>query len=230
MRVTIVLTTGAFLHDKPKGRDDIEVGYFETPFASDIEVFEDSSTAKSSFQKKLGNGNHTIEVEHLAKDGSLMKPVSPTISYEYDILKKNDLYDDDDAVIPTYNRTEYDCILHFNSGEFRSYDVRERKFTEHKLSDNSSTGTAAKETRPIANEIHVDYIVADGETLRLRGDKGDVWSSSLVTSGTKEVVVRLLTDDSLNESYHKKALDHKVQHYYLPNSDPPPMDGPRGGG
>ena len=230
MRVTIVLTTGAFLPAEPKGRHDIEVGYFETPLASDIEVFEDSSTAKSSFQRKLGKGNDTIEVEHLAKDGTVMKPVRPTISYEYDILKKNDLYDDDDAVIPTFKRAEYDCILRFNSGEFRSHDVRERKFTEHKLSDNRSTGTPAKETRRIANEIHVDYLLADGETLRLRGSKGDVWSSSWVTSGAKEVVVRLLTDDSLNESYQKKALAHKCPHYYLPNSDPPPMDGPRGGG
>jgi len=231
MRVTIVLTTGAFLPAEPKGRDDIEVGYFETPFASDIEVFEDSSTAKSSFQGKLGNGNDTIEVEHLEKDGvTVMTPVRPTISYEYDILKKNDLYDDDDAVIPTFKRKEYDCILRFNSGEFRSHDVRERKFTEHKLSDNSSTGTPAKETRRIANEIHVDYLLADGETLRLRGSSGDVWSSSWVTSGTKEVVVRLLTDDSLNESYQKTALAHNCPHYYLPNSDPPPMDGPRGGG
>jgi len=230
MRVTIVLLTGAFLPPEQEGQDYIDVGYFETPFATDIDVFEDSRTARSSPQGKLGKGNHRIEVEHLERDGAVKKSVKPTISYQHDILKKNDLYDDDDAVIPTFKTAAYDCILRFNSGEFRSHDVKERHFTEHKLSDDSSTGAPKKKTRRIANEIHVDYVLADGETLRLRGSKGDVWSSSGVTSGTKEVVVRLLTDDSLNESYHKNALDHKVPHYYLPNSDPPPMDGPRGGG
>src|SRR5215510_461738 len=230
MRVTIVLTTGAFF-PQDKKQDYIEVGYFETPGASDIEMFEDGRSAKSSFQGKLGKGNHTIEVEHLRKDGvTVMKPVKPTISYEYDILKKNDLYDDDDTVIPTFKTAEYDCILRFNSGEFRSHDVKERRFTEHKLSDDTSTGALPKKTRPIANEIHVDYKLADGEVLRLRGRGGDLWSSSSVSSGTKTVMVRLLTDDRLNSDYHKRALAHKVQHYYLPNSDPPPMDGPRGGG
>jgi hypothetical protein len=106
--------------------------------------------------------------------------------------------------------------------------VRSRRFTEHQLSNDSPTGND-KVTRAIANVIHVDYNLADGETLRLRGRGGDVWSSSSVAGGTKRVVVRLLTDHRLNEAYHKRALDHRVKHYYLPNSDPPPMDGPRGG-
>jgi len=224
MRVTIVLDTGAFFPPEVKDQTYIDVGYFQTPGATDIEVSEDGSIAKSSFKGKLGQGNHRIEVEHLERDGvTVKKQVRPSNSYLRDILKKDDLYDA--AGIPNFKTAVYDCILRFNSGDFRSDDVRPRRFTEHQLSNDSPTGKD-KTTRPIANVIHVDYNLADGETLRLRGQKADVWSSSLVPSGTKTVVVRLLTDHTLNGSYHKKALDHRVQHYYLPNSDPPPMDGP----
>jgi hypothetical protein len=228
MRVTIVLDTGAFFPPERNDQTYIDVGYFETPGATDIEVSYDGSVAKSSFQGKLGKGNQRIEVEHLDRDGVTVKrPVKSSNSYERDILKKDDLYDA--TGIPVFKTAAYDCILRFNSGDFKSDDVRPRRFTEHQLSNDSPTGKD-KTTRAIANVIHVDYNLADGETLRLRGPKGDLWSSASVPSGTKTVVVRLLTDHSLNSAYHKKALDHKVQHYYLPNSDPPPMDGPRGSG
>ena len=224
MRVTIVLDTGAFFPPELKDQPYIDVGYFETPGAADIEVSEDGRIAKSSSQGKLGKGNNRIEVEHLEKDGvTVKKPVKPSNSYQRDILKKDDLYDA--TGIPVFKTAEYDCILRFNSGDFKSEDVRPRRFTEHQLSNDSPTGND-KMTRPIANVIHVDYNLADGETLRLRGRGGDIWSSSSVAPGTKTVVVRLLTDDTLNPAYHKRALDHRVQHYYLPNSDPPPMDGP----
>jgi len=221
MRVTIVLDTGAFFPPELKDQTYIDVGYFQTPGAADIEVSEDGNI---TFQGKLGRGNQRIEVEHLEKDGvTVKKPVKPSNSYHRDILKKDDLYDA--TGMPVFKTAEYDCILRFNSGDFKSDDVRPRRFTEHQLSNGSPTGKD-KMTRPIANVIHVDYNLADGETLRLRGRGGDIWSSSSVASGTKTVVVRLLTDKRLNEAYHNRALDHRVQHYYLPNSDPPPMDGP----
>lgn len=224
MRVTIVLDTGAFFPPELKDQTFIDVGYFETPGAADIEVSEDG---RITFQGKLGKGNHRIEVEHVEKDGvTIRQPVNPTNSYQRDILKKDDLYGA--TGIPMFKTAEYDCILRFNSGDFKGEDVKPRTFTEHQLSTGNPTGNK-KTTRPIANVIHVDYDLAAGEALRLRGRGGNLWSSSSAAPGTKTVVVRLLTDDTLNPAYHKRALDHRVQHYYLPNSDPPPMDGPRGG-
>jgi hypothetical protein len=224
MRVTIVLTTGAFFPTDDKNPNHIDVGYCETPHASDIDVFEDGNPARPPHIKKLGKGNIKIAVEHLEKDGVTVKqPVKLSQSFNRDILKKDDLYIA--AEIPAFNEKEYDCIVRFHSGEFTSADVRPRRFTEHRLSDDRPTGND-KTTKAIANEIHVAYDVADGEVLRLRAPGHNVWSTASVKSGTASVVVKMLTDDTLNPRYHKRALLHKGQHYYLPNSDPPPMDGP----
>ena len=131
--------------------------------------------------------------------------------------------------LPAFKPEAYDCILRFHSGHFNSADVRPRRFTEHWLSNNGLTGKE-KLTRAIANEIHIEYDIADGEVLRLRREDGEeVWSSSSVGRETERVIVKILADDSLNPSYHKKALDHKGLCYYLPNSDRPPMNGNKGG-
>ena len=224
MRVTIVMTTGAFFPTGDKKQSHIDVGYCETPHASDIDVFEDGKPAHPPHVKKVGSGNIRIDVEHLEKDGvTVKKPVNPTQSYVRDILKKDDLYKL--AEIPAFDEKYYDCIVRFHSGEFKSVDVRPRRFTEHRLSDDRPTGND-KTTRAIANEIHVEYDLADGEVLRLQAPGKTVWSTASVKKGTASVVVKMLTDDTLNRRYHKKALLHKGQNYFLPNSDPPPMDGP----
>ena len=226
MRVTIVLTTGAFFPKDDKDQTYFDVGYFETPGRSDIEVSEDGNMVQPQIARKIGRGNVRIEVEHVEKDGITVKePVNPSASFDRDIMKKDDLYGPNE--IPAFIKAAYDCIMRFHSGDFSSADVKPRRFTEHLISDDRQQ--ADKMTRAIANEIHVDYDLAAGETLRLQGPGAkEVWSITPDGSGTKNVVVKILTDDSLNLQYHKRALDHKAQHYYVPNSDPPPMDGPLG--
>ncbi|HSB08132.1 MAG TPA: hypothetical protein VLM38_01365 [Blastocatellia bacterium] len=225
MRVTIVLLTGGFFPPERNDQTFLDVGYFETPGPTDIEVSEDGQIAQPQPHRKLGRGNKRIDVQHIENDGvTVKKPVNPSDSFKNDILKKDKLYAAADA--PAFIKTAYDCVLRFHSGDFSSADVRDRSFTQHSLSDDSLTGIVVS-TENIANEIHVDYDLADGETLRLQGPGGnEIWSSSSVGTGTKSVVLRFLTDDLLNPVYHKQALAHKVQHYYLPNSDPPPMNGP----
>lgn len=224
MRVTIVLTTGAFFPTDDKNPTHIDVGYCETPHASDIDVFEDGQPAQPPHVKKLGKGNIRIDVEIVEKGGGrAKKPVKQSQSYLDDILKKTDLYKPVEC--PVFDEKYYDCIVRFHSGDFKSAKVTPRRFTEHRLSDDQPTGKD-KTTKDIANEIHVEYNLADGEVLRLQAPGKTVWSTTSVKSGTASVVVKMLTDDTLNPRYHKKALLHKAQHYYLPNSDPPPMDGP----
>ncbi|HSE37518.1 MAG TPA: hypothetical protein VLG74_09470 [Blastocatellia bacterium] len=192
------------------------------PSSNDIEVFEDGKPVPGAM---LARG--TINVEHLERDGVTVKqPVKRSSWFELDLLRKDDLYPP--AERPDFKEDQYDCILHFRSGDFNSADVRTRRFTQHLVQGDTPTG-ADKWTKAIANEIHVEYDIADGEVLSLRGPGGDVWSSKSVASGTKRVIVKIKTDRSLNGDYHKKALDHKGSHYYLPNSDPPPMNGNNGG-
>ncbi|HSB08130.1 MAG TPA: hypothetical protein VLM38_01355 [Blastocatellia bacterium] len=229
MRVTIILETGAFLHDVEEGKPFIRVGYFETPFASDIEVHdENGQKVQPPPDEKLGKGNKTIEVEHVQADGTVKKGLDRSPSFQrHLLLKEGDLYAK--GQVPDFIETAYDCIFHFHSGKFESAKVKERRFTKHRVTDDGDEQDD-KHTRPIANEILVHYNLRDGEILRLRRANGTiVWSSESVDSRNKSVEVRLKTDDSLKPSYHKKALKHVGPHYYLPNSDPPPMDSSRGG-
>lgn len=234
-----------------------DVGYFETPGRNDIEVSEyktskaDPKLGKgkkpgSNFKvlgkgkmlgksRKLKTGKEAvkssatvIDVEHVQKNGKTVKRrVNRSPWFERDIMRKGDLYPRKE--MPRFMPDAYDCILRFHSGDFHSADVRPRRFTEHWLSNDKRTGED-KWTRPIANEVHIEYDIADGEELRLRREDGqDVWASSSVGNGIERVVVKILADEVLNPNYHKEALKHKGLCYYLPNSDPPPMNGPKGG-
>jgi hypothetical protein len=221
MRVTIVLETGGVFPREQDPQNHLDVGYFKTPNPSDIEVSEDGKPAPGA---KLAHG--VINVEHLDRNGAVKQPVKRSDWFELDLLRKDDLYPK--AERPDFIAAAYDCILHFNSGDFNSADVQVRRFIQHLVQGDTATGKD-QWTKAIANEIHVEYDIADGEVLRLRGPGGDVWSSASVGSGTKRVIVTIKTHKSLHRDYHKKALDHKGSHYYLPNSDPPPMNGNNGG-
>jgi hypothetical protein len=225
-RVTIVLETGAFLYDVELKKPHIDVGYFQTPSASDIEVSVDGTLVQPPPDSKLGKGNIRIDVQHTGKN---VKPgVVRSASFEDHLLRKLDLYAFAD--MPDFIETAYDCILRFTSGTFESDDVKRRRFTKH-LVGNDQDAKDDKHTRDIANRVLVHYQLADGDVLRLRrADGTDAWSSDSVAAlGATQVNVRLLTDKSLNQSYHKTALKHKGAHYYLPNSDPPPMNSHGGG-
>lgn len=226
MRVTIVLDSGGFLIDDSASPAPLDVGYFETAKPHDIEVSEDGKPAQPLPKTKLGKRNETIDVQHLAADGSVKAGVNQSPSFKKNILKKDDLYPTD---TPDFIASAYDCILRFHSGDFESFDVRDRVFKEHRVSDDGATGSSPT-TISIANDILVHFDLDQGEELRLRrDDETDVWSSSSVGSGTKNVEVKLLADASLDTKYFKKALKHKGPHYHRPNPDPPPMNGNNGG-
>lgn len=229
MQVTIILDSGGFLLDESGDKPYLDVGYFESPGASDIEVLEDGKQVQPPPDVKLGTDNDTIDVEHLESDGTTVKTgVIRSPSFNRDILLKTDLYDI--VEVPEFIVSAYDCVLRFHSGTFESSDVTVRRFTEHRVGDDGPTGMI-KPTRPIANDVLVQHDLGKGEILRLRRHDGkEVWSSASAGSGTKLVEVKVLAGSATNSSYHKKALKHKGPNYYLPNSDPPPMDSQGGGG
>ena len=222
MQVTIVLHSGGFLIDD--GQPHLDVGYFETEGASDIQVFEGGTLVQPPPNIKLGGDR--IEVQHVEADGTTVKTgVNQSESFTQDILKKIDLYERLDC--PDFKVSAYDCILRFHSGNFESSDVGPRVFSEHRVADDVLTGTSNITTRSIANEVRVDFDLAKDETLRLgRHDGTDViWSSSPAEDGSPNVEVWILADESTNRGYYKRALDHRASHYYQPNSRPPPMNG-----
>ena len=221
MQVTIVLHSGGFLIDD--GQPHLDVGYFETGGAFDIQVFEDGIQVQPPPNIKLGGDR--IEVQHVEADGTTVKTgVNQSESFTEDILKKIDLYERADC--PDFKVSAFDCILRFNSGNFESSDVGPRVFSEHHVATDVPTANN-KTTRSIANEVLVNYDLAKDETLRLgrHGGTDVIWSSSPAEDGSPNVEVRILADESTNSGYFKRALDHKASHYYQPNSKPPPMNG-----
>lgn len=228
MRVTIILDTGGFLPPEDPNQTYLDIGYFETPNASDIEVTDDRATSlKTGPDKKLGRGNQRIEVEHVENGTGNRRNEAPPAKSIKGILHKDYLYDKTE--MPDFIPATYDCILRFHSGDFVSEDLRKRSFTQHRVSDNSKTGVVKETEKAIANEIHVHYDLADGDVLRLRREDGsDLWSSDEV-AGVTGVKVKILAHEDRNRDYHKRALAHSCEYYYMPNSDPPPQNGPSGG-
>jgi hypothetical protein len=222
MRVTIILDSGGFLTNESAGESYLDVGYFETSGANDVEVVEDGKLTQPPPNTRLGKHKDKIEVEHLGADGRVKTGVTLLPSFKKDILRKTDLYPTD---TPDFDPAQFDCILRFQSGNFESADVRERDFKEHRVRDDGATGKS-KKTRKIANDILVHYDAAAGEELRLRrADGTNVWSSSSVGAGTTSVEVKLLSDTSLDAKYFKKALKLNGPNYHRPNPDPPPVNG-----
>lgn len=227
MQITIILDSGGFLIDDDATPGPLDVGYFQSSGRHDIEVSEDGKRARGLPQNRLGKENMTIDVEHVLAGGGIKTGVNQKRSFKKDLLKKNELYATD---TPDFNPEAYDCILRFHSGDFESFDVRERVFKQHWLSNSRDTGNRQL-TRAIANDVLVHFNLAKGDELRLRRSDGtEVWSSSLVAPGTRSVKVKLLADAALDTKYFRNALRHKGKHYHRPNPDPPPMNGNRGTG
>ena len=221
MRVTIILHSGGFLIDDDQPH--LDVGYFETAGPFDIQVFEDGSQVQPPPNIKLGGDQ--IEVQHVEADGTTVKTgVNQSESFTQDILKKVDLYAKVDC--PDFKVAAYDCILRFNSGDFESANLSTRVFNKHRVSDDVDIADSTT-TREIANDVLVQYDLEKDETLRLgrHGGADVIWSISSNGNGTQNVEVKILADESTHSGYFKRALDHKVSHYYMPNSDPPPMNG-----
>ena len=107
MRVTIILDTGGFLLEESAGQTYLDVGYFQTPGATDIEVYEDSKQTHPPPNLKLGDGNTRIDVQHFEADGATVKSgIDRSTSFNSDLLLKTDLYALAD--LPDFNVTVYD--------------------------------------------------------------------------------------------------------------------------
>src|ERR1700686_5095627 len=114
MRITIILDTGGFLLDESKGQTYLDVGYFQTPGATDIELYEDSNQTQPPPRLKLGDGNRRIDVQHVEADGATVKSgIDRSTSFNTDLLLKTDLYALAD--VPDFNVKVSDCILRFYS-------------------------------------------------------------------------------------------------------------------
>jgi hypothetical protein len=220
MLVTIRLDSGGFMTDECANQTWLDVGCFETSGPTDIEIREGRQLVQPPPNIKLGKRD-TIDVQHLTADGKLNIGVSLSASFR-DILKKRELYP---ANTPNFLPQAYDCILHFQSGEFEGSDPKIANFHECRVSDDQITGIS-RQTRLIPHDVLVRFDLAKDEQLRLRrADGTDLWAIRSADAGTKEVEVKILADQSTDSKYFKHALSIRGPHYFRPNPDPPPMNG-----
>lgn len=221
--VTVTLDSGNFLTSiDRKGVDRCEVGYFESdPATPDIRIFADGEEIDQLSPMKLGTGNRMIEVVHTKADGSIADGLNLGKSFRKHILRKSDLYEE----APEWNRAEYDCIIGFSSGHFASSVVKPKLFREHPVGGGEPTGEV-RMTRPIAHDVAVLFELEKGDVLKLIRDDGtEMWSSAGIESGTKRVEIQLTADTTTAQKFYDRGLSHTGTRCWLPNPDPPPMNG-----
>jgi hypothetical protein len=216
MKVTLVLDSGCFLTDP--GKDShVDVGYFESDYESDITATVDGKDVP--INTKLGKGNSIIEVQHLAASGDPKTGTVKSASFDK-LLTRRRLYPD---YTPPFVCDSFDCTLRFHSGDFAGVDIRDRVFKECVIADNGYTEKRLN-LESIPNDVEVTYQVEDDEALRIARGKDVIFSTDSI-KGAQDVRVVFHADAACDQKYYKTAFDHKGTHCWLPNPDPPPVDG-----
>jgi len=227
LRVTVILDSGCFLFEESRGHNYLDIGYFESKQASDITAEADGRVVPLKI--KLGQDKDTIEVRHYAADNTLQIGMRHSLSLERYLLRKSDLYPDD---VPAYDLDAFDCTLRFYSGEFAAVDVTRRTFKQAPIAGGAYTGQELP-VRRIANDVEVFYDVTAGEVLKVvridaRGGETELLSSDVLGAGAKRLDIKFEADHSGDDKYFNHALKYAGQHCWLPNPDPPPVDGAGG--
>lgn len=219
-QVRIILDTGAFLPEKNPGQSYIDVGYFEPQGSTDIEVSADGVQVQIP-DVKFGSSNCRIDIHHLDVKNSIKQGANQSMAFTTDLLRKHELYKTN---VPAFKDDAFDCILRLHSGDFDSADVRVAHFKECTVVGEIGTGQW-QTTRPIANDIVVDYQLDDGEALKITRGKDELLSTDTIGAGAQLIKITILNDISTISKYCNQALDHKGQCCWLANPHPPPLNG-----
>jgi hypothetical protein len=223
--VTIVLDSGAFLQNIDEDPSELEIGYFQCgkdhdgKDVPDIRAYADGGEARVRVDK-LGKGR----IDVLRSKGVSPAPeLTIADSLKRNLLRKIELYG---KPSPDYNRSAFDCIIHFTSGDFRCSRVKNRRFFEARVSDHSKTG-AEKHIRPIAHDVIVHFLLDDGEELSIERQGGPVlFSTTDIKPGTGHVEIELLANNATATQFFCDALDLAGRTTcWLPNQGDPTSHG-----
>ena len=220
-QATIVLDSGTFLTKEGPHR---EIGYFQSEDnVSDIRIYADGEEIKNVPDPfKLGTGD--IQVRHLNADGSPKQTgVDISTAFHDQLLHLNALYGDHQAV----ERTNFDCIIRFETGQFCASMVKKRLFKEHKKQKDGSykndVQDSPREIGPIAHNVAVHYSLEDKEALELTRNGVTFWSSKDYRI-KERFEIEVVADNSTAEKFFMHSFkDHGKDSYWMPNQgDPPP--------
>jgi hypothetical protein len=225
VHVTVTLDSGSFL---PMTGTFCEIGYFECePTAPDIMIFidgEEPNGLPSPFKLCDAGRKCVIEVRHKDKNNNTKTDGIRTSRTFHDrLLHLTRLYNNHEPV----ERTNFDCVIRFDSGRFRASMVKKRDFKEHKKQpDGSYKPDPNAPPRPaglISHNIVVSFTLADDEAFELARDGVPFWSRKANT--IKELLeIEIMADNSTAEKFFRHAIRNGAKNsYFLPNQgDPPP--------
>lgn len=227
VHVTVTLDSGTFLPKNNEKDTYYEIGYFECdPAAPDIRIFidgEEPDDIPSPFKLCDARQKCDIAVRHKDKDDRTKTDgVKISKTFHSQLLCFKRLYGDHQYV----ERTNFDCVIRFDSGHFRSSMVKKRDFKEHKRKLDGSYSHDPKydlKTVEIAHNMVVYFTLADGEALELARDGKPFWTSKGKTI-RERLEIEIAADNSTAEKFFRSALkDDSRESYFLPNQgDPPP--------
>jgi hypothetical protein len=219
LQISIVLDSGIFLTDASVAHEDhSEVGYF----LPQIVVYGDYQEVASIDLIGARSKSRVIHVGHFdsGKNG-----IRPGVDYSDDFLKgllrRSELYDG--GVVPELIPSRFDWIFRFDSGRFRASSVKERAFKQVEAHTNQANGNR-RTLRPIVHDVVVHYELRADEYFELSNDDAKLWSTADHQNVTKRFDIEIVAPHGTAENYYRDALNHKGQHYWLPNQgDPGPM-------
>ena len=222
IQVTMVLDSGLFLTDEDaNGFAYSEIGYFKPH----LHIYRDCEKTEEVDPAKMGKNCRLINVRKIGVDG---KEIGGGIKFSKCLLKHLLRLQKVYGHPVNVDRPRLDCILHFNSGSFRSSKVKPRAFKECDGQTHQLTGKR-QSLDPIAHDIVVEFRLAEKEKLTLSDDYGtEIWSSdSHPIKG--RIDIEVMADNSTAVMFYRDALDLKGQNYWLPNQDDPPPTWTHGG-
>lgn len=226
VHVTVTLDSGSFL--PMTGITFCEIGYFECePAVSDIKIFidgEEPDDIPSPFKLCDAGNKCTIQVLHKDKNNiPNTGGIRTSKTFHSRLLHLQRLYGNHEPV----ERTNFDCVIRFDSGHFRASMVKKRDFKEHKKQPDGSykPDPTAPPTSvdPISHNTVVSFTLADGDAFELARDGTTFWTSKGKTI-KERLEIEIAADNSTAEKFFRHALkDGSKNSYFLPNQgDPPP--------
>jgi len=220
----VILDSGCILPGD-ETNNSTDIGYFQSEtLAPDIRVVADGICYPDAALESLGE-NCVIEIRHVKSDGTINQSGARAANgFHDDILHLRDLYGAD---VPVSSKN-FDCVLRFDAGLFCPAQVKPRKFKVYTSTGGQYTYSATEAPvsieRPIAHNIHVLFLLDDGDKLELVRDGVVFWSSSRLTFSHR-LEVEFIADNSTAEKFYRDALLSSLNdRCYVPNQgDPPPV-------
>jgi hypothetical protein len=227
---TIVLDSGAFLTDEEENLV-AEVGYFRPILI----IYNDKEGVNEIKLPKPKEKGALIHVRHYdARGNEITDGVRLSSCLVKSLLRIKELYEDKSSptpkgekVVEDCQKSQFDYVFRFTSGNFRSSMVKRRFFKEFDPSTLKETGRRRKFPKPIAHDIIVSFDLKYNECLKLfvekNGKEKKLWASTDERGIETRFDIEIIAENDTAMDYFCHAVKPKNgQKVWVPNAGEPP--------